>query len=160
MQFVLAALSLTQRADYFFVIIAASDVGYADVMNALFTMPGIRKRRPVGAVLLAVSLCVFSLAAKPAGTIPTFEELEKSGAVIGTIRVHTNNIFDDTDPAENSALYLWVNRLHIVTRRDVIERMLLFKPGDKVSVQKINETERVLVYASNYQRRGNPPLGL
>ena len=36
------------------------------------------------------------------------------------------------------------NRLHIQTRPSVIERQLLFKPGDLVSVRVLEETERLL----------------
>lgn len=73
-----------------------------------------------------------------------FRALEKSGAVIGEVRVDTRNIFDLGDPAESGFFYHAFNRLHIVTRQEVIARMLLFKPGEKVSVQKIEETERIL----------------
>jgi hemolysin activation/secretion protein len=37
-----------------------------------------------------------------------------------------------------------VNRLHIPTRVEVIAKVLLFKSGQRVSVQKIDETERLL----------------
>jgi hypothetical protein len=73
-----------------------------------------------------------------------FRELEASGAVIGEVRVDTRNIFDLDDPSENGFFYRAFNRLHLVTRRQVIARMLLFKSGETVSVQKIEETERIL----------------
>ena len=73
-----------------------------------------------------------------------FGELEKSGAVIGEVRVDTRNIFDLGNPAESGLFYGTVNRLHIVTRPEVIARTLLFKSGDRVSLQKIDETERLL----------------
>lgn len=76
--------------------------------------------------------------------IPPFAELEKSGAVIGEIRINAQNIFDDNDPAEDKWLFRLANRLHIQTRPEVIARILLFKRGDKVSVQRLEETERLL----------------
>jgi len=75
---------------------------------------------------------------------PDFAELERSGAVIGKIHINPQNIFDLSDDAENNAFFRWVNRLHIPTRAPVIERVLLFKSGDRVSRQKIDETERLL----------------
>jgi outer membrane translocation and assembly module TamA len=42
------------------------------------------------------------------------------------------------------ALFRLANRLHIQTRPEVIRRALLFKPGDRVSVRLIEETERLL----------------
>jgi hypothetical protein len=73
-----------------------------------------------------------------------FRELEKSGAVIGEVRVYARDIFNLDDPAESGWFYRTVNRLHPVSRPQVIARMLLFKSGEKVSVQKIEETERIL----------------
>ena len=64
--------------------------------------------------------------------------------MIGEVRVDARNIFDLADPAESGPFYRTVNQLHIVTRQQVIARMLLFKSGEKVSVQKIEETERIL----------------
>lgn len=75
---------------------------------------------------------------------PDFEALEQAGAVVGKIYINPQNIFDLTNDAENNAFFRWVNRLHIPTRAPVIERVLLFKSGDRVSRQKIDETERLL----------------
>lgn len=95
-------------------------------------------------ILLAGILlfCPIGFAAEP--TPLDFGALEKAGAVIGEIRVDTQNIFDLDIPAEDNRIYRMVNRLHIITRPQVIAGMLLFKSGDKVSLQKINETERLL----------------
>lgn len=76
--------------------------------------------------------------------LPTFEQLERRGATIGTVRVDTRNIFDPSLQGEDIAPYRFLNRIHVVTRPAVVERMLLFKGGDRVSVRKINETERLL----------------
>jgi len=77
-------------------------------------------------------------------TIPSFQELEAAGAVIGEIRIDNQNIFDLDNPKENGALYQLANKLHIRTRPDVIRRSLLFKSGEALSVRLIEETERLL----------------
>lgn len=79
-----------------------------------------------------------------AAEVRDFAALEASGAVIGAIHVDTRNIFDVDHPEENYGLYRLVNHAHIVTRPEVIRRILLFRSGEKVSVRKVNETERLL----------------
>ena len=76
--------------------------------------------------------------------LPSFAELEAAGAVIGRIHVNPQQIFNLDDPRESGWFYRLANRLHIRTRPEVIERQLLFKPGDYVSVRVIDETERLL----------------
>ena len=77
-------------------------------------------------------------------TLPTFAELEAARATIGQIRITPHNVFDLSINEENNALYRLVNRLHVPTRVEVIDRALLFKTGERVSRQKIEETERLL----------------
>jgi hypothetical protein len=88
-----------------------------------------------------VSASAAELASKQ---IPDFAELEKSGAIIGKVRVLPQNIFDLADPKEDNWLFRLANRLHIQTKPAVIEGVLLFKSGERVSKQKIEETERLL----------------
>jgi outer membrane protein assembly factor BamA len=76
--------------------------------------------------------------------LPSLAELQAAGAVIGEIRIKTLNIFDTTDPRERGLLYRLANQLHIQTRPGVIEPSLLFKRGEPLLVQRVNETERVL----------------
>src|SRR5437879_1275167 len=76
--------------------------------------------------------------------IPSFAELEAAGAVIGEVRIDNGNIFDLADEKENAILYRGANALHIQTRASVIRRQLLFKPGERVSVRLIEETERLM----------------
>lgn len=85
-----------------------------------------------------------SAAAATPQALPTWAELEAAGARIGRIRILNRNIFDTEDPAENKLLFRWANALHVQTRRSVIERALLFKSGDPVTVRLIDESERVL----------------
>ncbi|MEI6738100.1 MAG: hypothetical protein WCL29_06445, partial [Pseudomonadota bacterium] len=94
--------------------------------------------------MLVVCAAYCHLAAAGSTRLPSFAELESAGAVIGKISINPQNIFDLTDDAENQFFFQWVNRLHIPTRAIVIERVLLFKSGERVSCQKIDETERLL----------------
>jgi outer membrane protein assembly factor BamA len=79
-----------------------------------------------------------------AGKIPSFAELEAAGAVIGEVRIDTRNIFDLADEKENGILYRAANAIHIRTRAAVVRSQLLFKPGERVSVRLIEETERLM----------------
>lgn len=76
--------------------------------------------------------------------IPSFAELEKTGAVIGEIRVVTHDIFDLQNPRENGVLYRATNAIHITTWPSVIQDQLLFKSGERVSVHVMEETERLV----------------
>jgi outer membrane protein assembly factor BamA len=76
--------------------------------------------------------------------IPSGDELEAAGARIGTIRVSRLNIFDRNDPAENYFLYRLANRLHVLSREEVIRRELLFREGDPYRQALIEESERNL----------------
>ena len=76
--------------------------------------------------------------------VPSDEELEASGAVIGQIIIDNQNIFDLNDPKDNNGVFRLANRLHIKTRPNVIRRQLLFKPGQRYSQRLIAESERIL----------------
>jgi hypothetical protein len=97
----------------------------------------IRRRVLLAIALLAPPIC----AAQPA---PSFAELEAQGALIGAVRIDSRDIFDLDDPKESNALFRLANRLHATTRPSVIARDVLFKPGERVSVRLIDETERLL----------------
>ena len=94
-------------------------------------------------LMLALQRAVGATEAPPP-PLPSFAELEAAGARIGEIRIEAREIFDTEDPQEDKLLFRWANALHIQTRPSVIERSLLFKTGDPVSVRVIEETERVL----------------
>lgn len=83
-------------------------------------------------------------AEEPAAPLPTFAQMEAAGARIGAIRIVAADIFDTADPKEDKLLFRWANKLHIQTRPGVIERALLFKTGDALSVRVLEETERLL----------------
>src|SRR5437879_1957892 len=79
-----------------------------------------------------------------AGKIPSFAELEAAGAIIGEVRIANGDIFDLSDEKENGILYRAANAIHIRTRAAVVRRQLLFKPGERVSVRLIEESERLM----------------
>jgi hypothetical protein len=85
-----------------------------------------------------------AMAAEYGEPLPSFAELEAAGAVIGAVRVDTQDIFDMEDPRENFGFYRLANTLHIQTRQSVIQRQLLFRSGERVSQRVIEETERLL----------------
>jgi outer membrane protein assembly factor BamA len=76
--------------------------------------------------------------------LPSFAELEAAGAVIGEIRVETHNIFDPRDPRERNIFYRAANTLHVKTKPWLVQRLLLFHSGDRVSARVMEETERLI----------------
>lgn len=66
---------------------------------------------------------------------------------ISFIFIDNHSIFDTSDPGLDSRFrwaYRAANALHVKTRRSVIERELLFGPGDCYDVYLLEETERLL----------------
>jgi hypothetical protein len=82
----------------------------------------------------------------PAGraAIPSPQELEAAGAVIGKIKVAIGDVFDTRIEGEDGWLYRTANRLHMETRPSVIRRQLLFDEGDPYVHRLVLETERNL----------------
>jgi outer membrane protein assembly factor BamA len=92
-------------------------------------------------VTFAPALAQQGVAGNP---IPSFKELETAGAVIGEIRINSQNIFDLDNPKENNLFYRLGNAIHVPTRVAVLRSVLLFKSGEPVSARVIEETERLL----------------
>lgn len=95
-------------------------------------------------LLLAGFTFVLPPAGRAEATLPTPTEIERSGATIGEVTFRLSNIFDPDVPEENRKLFRAANKLHRTTRSHVIEDLLLFRPGDRYSVRKIEESERIL----------------
>ena len=91
-----------------------------------------------------MSLAPAARAQEAPTALPSFAQLEKAGARIGEIRIRNRDIFDTDDPAEDKLLFRWANASHMQTREGVIRRLVLLKPGQPVTVNLIEETERVL----------------
>ncbi|MFY9821214.1 MAG: POTRA domain-containing protein, partial [Thermoanaerobaculia bacterium] len=66
------------------------------------------------------------------------------GSVIAEVHVVNRDIFDTNKPEEDHRLFRLANRLHRTTRAKVIERQLLFKPGDVFSPELVAESARLL----------------
>jgi hypothetical protein len=71
-------------------------------------------------------------------------ELESRGVAIGRINVTVDNVFDPNNPAEDKPLYRWANRVHMTTRENVVESILLFEPGDLFEGRLLEESARLL----------------
>lgn len=100
--------------------------------------------RSIRSLLFGLALPVAVSAQIQPQTQLTFAELEILSARIGEVRTVTGEIFDTADPKEDKWLFRLANAMHIRTRPAVIERALLFKTGDLLSVAVIEETERLL----------------
>jgi surface antigen-like variable number repeat protein len=86
-------------------------------------------------------------AAKAPATVPPATPAPPAvpdGARIGEIRVVTKGIFDPSEPGENRRVFRLADRLHRTTRPGVVERQLLFRPGDPYSPAALAESERLL----------------
>lgn len=70
--------------------------------------------------------------------------LVQTEKTVGNIYINTLPIFDTANAQENNFLYRWANRVHTFTRPIVIERMLLFSPGEQVDERLLDESERIL----------------
>jgi len=93
---------------------------------------------------MLLTACFAACVASGSPAIPSPGELEASGAVVGKITVHPDDIFDLSIEGESGWLYRTANRLHMNTRESVIREQLLFKTGDLYSDRIVQETERNL----------------
>ena len=71
-------------------------------------------------------------------------EPSMDGVTIGGVEMDIQNVFDPRIKSEDKWFYHLANRLHFLTRPEVIESQLLFESGEPYSKQKIEETERLL----------------
>jgi hypothetical protein len=104
-------------------------------------------RSPLAGLLLLAAQAVFGQsgeAPSPETTSASRADLERSGATIRAVHIAVDNIFDLSNPEENKRLYRWANRVHIRTRENAIASVLLFKVGDRLSNQQLEETARTL----------------
>ncbi|HEV2442278.1 MAG TPA: hypothetical protein VGT07_07120 [Steroidobacteraceae bacterium] len=76
--------------------------------------------------------------------VPSDAELERSGAVIGSIDILNENIFDLANPKDDHWLFRLADRLHPVTRKRTISEQLLFHTGQRYSRHLLEESARIL----------------
>jgi hypothetical protein len=81
---------------------------------------------------------------EPEVVLPTPQELEARGAVVGAILVRVYDVFDTADPREDAWLYRAANVLHIDTRPRTVREQLTFQSGEPLRAQRLEESERVL----------------
>jgi hypothetical protein len=81
-------------------------------------------------------------AARPAGL--TRAALEQAGATIRAVHIVVDNVFDPNNPDEDKKLYRWANRVHVLTRDNVVQDILLFAPGDRFVGRLLDESARSL----------------
>jgi hypothetical protein len=80
------------------------------------------------------------------GAVPLCAQTAPDSAPVPVIRgvvVEPHDIFEP-DEAQASSLIRFANSIHATTRRSVVERELLFKPGDLFDSAKVAETARNL----------------
>ena len=111
--------------------------------------PGVSTQGQVAGLAATASLfallAAFPLpAAEATGCTRTPEELEAAGARIRAITVDNQNIFATDTPEEDNALFRLMNRLHLLTRPEVIRNQLLFTEGDAFRAQAVEESGRIL----------------
>lgn len=63
---------------------------------------------------------------------------------IQSIEFSRLQIFDENNPEEDNWLFRWANRLHILTRENIVDRLLLFEEGEQVEGHTLEETARIL----------------
>ncbi len=85
--------------------------------------------------------------ASPGYSFPPVEHAEYDigdDATIDTIRYTRLPVFNEQDPAEDNLVYRLANRLHVLTREDVVARQLLVEPGQSYQAGTVAESGRLL----------------
>jgi hypothetical protein len=75
---------------------------------------------------------------------PTRAALEQFGATIRSVNIVVDNVFDPNNPEENKALYRWANKVHVLTREQVVADILLFEQGQQFVARLLDESARAL----------------
>ncbi|PUA27018.1 MAG: hypothetical protein B0W54_19490 [Cellvibrio sp. 79] len=77
-------------------------------------------------------------------TIPSNTEKTSEIPTIEEIKINVHPVFDESNPKENNIVFRLINRLHINTKKQVIEKDLTFKKGDVLDKKLMEESERRL----------------
>jgi outer membrane protein assembly factor BamA len=91
-----------------------------------------------------LALCLAGRWALADEALPSPQDMQAAGLVIGEITIDNQNIFDLDDPEEDKGLFRLANRLHYRTRPQVVRDQLLFHTGDRYSARVLEESERIL----------------
>lgn len=102
-------------------------------------------RRGAFGALLAASYAVTAQEPEASASAgPPRAALEEARATIRAIHVSVDNVFDPSNPDEDKKLYRWANRVHVLSREQVIKDMLLFAEGDAFVGRLLDESARAL----------------
>ncbi|HNP35471.1 MAG TPA: hypothetical protein PKK10_06435 [Woeseiaceae bacterium] len=99
----------------------------------------------IGHLIATIGLVITAagVQAETAANLESSKEIP-TDARISSVTIVRDNIFNLANSKEDNALYRLINRLHIVTRQDTIEKQLLFAQGDQYTQRLIDESERIL----------------
>jgi len=93
----------------------------------------------------SILLCLLLAMAGPSRAQDCSSPAESmEGLPILEVAIENGDIFDLEREGQNLWIHRWANKLHINTRKEIIEEQLLFDPLDGYSQQLIDETERLL----------------
>jgi hypothetical protein len=67
-----------------------------------------------------------------------------TGTPIVSVRIERHDVFDLDDPSTSAWPYRLVDALHILTREELIRRLLLFREGDRLDPVRLAESEILL----------------
>lgn len=101
------------------------------------TRPSLRRLLP--ALLAAALACCPAAQAAAQAAAPV-----AAPARIGEVTIIRHDVFDTRIEGENKRAYRFANRLHRRTHEPVIERLLLFAPGQAYDPALLDETARLL----------------
>lgn len=101
-------------------------------------------QKTANVIAYVVCSAIFVMSSSIANADPSLEMLESFGSVIASVEIENGSIFDLENPDENSLLYRLANKIHATTRPQVIEQQLLFEAGEDFTVQRLQESERIL----------------
>lgn len=109
------------------------------------------RSRAGGLLLLILMVLALSAPAVQAGTsvrlislISDSGTFNPEGMIIDSVEVDNRDIYDTSNPAYSSFLFRMANRLHIVTKKRIIEREVLFSKGERFNREIAEETARNL----------------
>lgn len=105
---------------------------------------------------LALAAALAALAA-PAHARKKPRVYASSGPVVGVIHIERGDVFDPRVPGEDIWLFRAANKLHFVTREEIIQRELLFKTGELWDPLKALESERNLRSNGSFRRADVDP---
>lgn len=98
--------------------------------------------RPIS-LLILLCTTIWTAVAYPDDAVEPVQ-VQIQDAIIRDVILEKSDVFDLSNPKENNWLYRMLNKLHIVTRDNVIEQQLLLKSGDPYSKKLADESERIL----------------